>query len=95
MRTSKFVGKTFDNGWKCIAVYLAANYSHGTRHNAYRYELMRRTHDGLCDKIITVRGSTMTKIARGEKLVEDIANYKKSRGNSGTRISDDVLHRYN
>ena len=75
MRKSKFVGKEYQ-GWTVRNVYLAANYSGGTRHNAYRYTLGRNTSDGKCLKKIAVSGTTMTAISRGEVDVERLADRK-------------------
>lgn len=95
MRKSKFVGKVYDHNWKVIAIYLAANYSHSTKHNYYRYELSRRTSDNLCDKIITVSANTMTKIDRGILFVEDVANRKlRKQKFSKAKTTNNVLHRY-
>lgn len=75
MKKSKFVGKVYQN-WTVTKIYLAANYSGCTRHNAYRYMLERRTSDGKCIKKIAVSGNTMTKIDRGLIDVERIAKRK-------------------
>lgn len=75
MRNSKFVGQNYQ-GWTVTKIYLAANYSHGTKHNAYRYMLERVTSDEKCYKKIAVSGNTMTKIARGEVNVEALADRK-------------------
>lgn len=95
MRKSKYTGKTYDHNWKVIAVYLAANYSHSTRHNYYRYELARRTSDDACDKIITVSATTMLKIDRGQVSVEDVANRKFAKQSTNrAKTINNVLHRY-
>ena len=75
MRKSKFVGQTYQN-WTVTKIYLAANYSHGTRHNAYRYMLERITSDNKCFKKIAVSGNTMTRISRGLVDIEKLANSK-------------------
>ena len=77
-RSSKFVGKTYQN-WTVTKIYLAANYAGGTRHNAYRYMLERVTSDRKCFKKITVSGPTMTKISRGLVDIERLANRKGRR----------------
>jgi len=73
MKKSKYVNQIFDNNWVCTDIFLAANYGHGTKHNAYRYQLGRITSDGKCNKYITVSGSTMRKIARNELSAEAIS----------------------
>ena len=75
MRKSKFVGQTYQN-WTVTKIYLAANYSHGTRHNAYRYMLERITSDNKCFKKIAVSGNTMTRISRGLVDIEKLAARK-------------------
>ena len=79
MKKSKYVNQTFDNNWKCTAIYLAANYCKSTKHNAYRYQLERTTSDGKCEKIITVSGATMAKVAKGLTTVEAISVRKENR----------------
>lgn len=80
MRRSKFVGNIYQ-GWLCTKVYLAANYCHGTRHNAYRYMLERITSDNKCYKKITASGPTMRLIADGKINLEKFADKK---GNTKT-----------
>ena len=75
MKKSKFVGQTYQN-WTVTKIYLAANYSHGTRHNAYRYMLERITSDNKCFKKIAVSGNTMTRISRGLVDIEILAARK-------------------
>lgn len=75
MRKSKYVGQTYQN-WTVTKIYLAANYSHGTRHNAYRYMLERITSDKKCFKKIAVSGGTMTKIRKGLVNIERLAERK-------------------
>ena len=80
MKKSKFVGQTYQN-WTVTKIYLAANYSHGTRHNAYRYMLERITSDNKCFKKIAVSGNTMTRISRG---LVDIEKFAASKGHEHT-----------
>lgn len=75
MKKSKFVGQTYQN-WTVTKIYLAANYSSSTRHNAYRYMLERVTSDKKCLKKITVSGNTMTRISRGLVDIEKLAARK-------------------
>ena len=75
MKKSKFVGQTYQN-WTVTKIYLAANYSHGTKHNAYRYMLERITSDKKCFKKIAVSGNTMTRISRGLVNIEKLASRK-------------------
>lgn len=90
MKTSKYFGMKFDN-WECTAVYLAANYCGGTKHNAYRYQLSRLTSDKKCVKIITVSAPTLLKIVRGACSVDEVAANKfKMPGNLNT-----ILYKFN
>lgn len=75
MRKSKYLGMAFGN-WTCTAVYLAANYCGGTKHNAYRYQLSRMTSDKKCNKIITVSSPTLLKIVRGISTADEVAQNK-------------------
>ncbi len=79
MRKSKFVGKTFDNNWKCTGCNLAANYGHGTKHNKYWYAFQRETSDGKFDKWIRVESSNATLIWKGELSVEDLCKQRETR----------------
>ena len=80
MRKSKYKNQTFTGGWKCVECFIAANYYGGTAHNAYRYQMVRLTSDGKFDKIITVSGTTMAKVARGELELDSIATNKLKMG---------------
>lgn len=80
MRKSKFVGNIYQ-GWRVSKIYLAANYGHSTRHNAYRYTLERITSDAKCYKKITVCGTTMKRIHAGLTNIEKLA---KRKGNTKT-----------
>ena len=80
-RTSKYVGKTYDNGWKCTYCGIAtvapirAKYAH----RSYYYLLERQTSDGVCVKQIRVNANYMAYIARGQMLAEDFANRLKQK----------------
>lgn len=79
MKRSKYVGKEFttDQGtWVVNKIYLAANYCHGTKHNAYRYSLIRLTSDKKFLKKITVSGPTMKKISLGRVDLEKLSDRK-------------------
>lgn len=89
-KRSKYVGQTFAGGWRCTAIYLAANYSGGTKHNAYRYKLVRITSDGKCDKIMSVSGNTMTLIANGVKTAESVLEYKEK----STRQINEITYKF-
>ena len=93
MIQSKYLGKRYGKylEWEVIGVYLAANYEKSTKHNAYRYELARRTSDNKCDKIITVSGPTMKKIDLGRKIDEIVATKRMRNSN---KTVNNVLYRY-
>lgn len=73
-KTSKFVGKEFDNGWVCTGINVATRYGQTKRHTSYWYAFERRTSDGKCDKWIRVEASAATKIYKGVLKVEDVCN---------------------
>jgi hypothetical protein len=89
-KRSKYVGQTFAGGWRCTAIYLANNYGGGTKHNAYRYKLVRVTSDGKCDKIMSVSGSTMRQIAVGIKTAESVLDYKEK----STRQINEITYKF-
>lgn len=90
MKKSKYLGlKSGD--WTCTAIYLAANYCGGTKHNAYRYQLSRLTSDKKCTKIITVSGPTMLKITRGLCSVDEVVKNKLKAPSNLNR----VLYKFN
>lgn len=77
MRTSKYLGKVFDNGWKCTHVGIATvqgKNAKGAYHRGYYYLLERTTSDGKCEKQIRVNAAYMAKIGRGELLAEEVEN---------------------
>jgi len=78
MRKSKFVGKVFDNGWTCTGCNLAANYSHGTKHNRYWYAFERATGDSKFDKWIRVEATNATKIYKGLITVESLCEAREA-----------------
>lgn len=88
MKKSKFVGQTFGR-WTVEKCYLNANYSQSTKHNYYHYVLARMTSDGVCDKMITISATTMTKISKGLVDAEAVAKNKRSRN------KDNILYRFN
>ena len=89
MRRSKYLFKTFGN-WTCTKVYLAANYNSCTHHNAYRYQLSRKTSDNKCIKSITVSGPTMLKISRGLCTVEQVVTNKLK----STKTINSILYKF-
>ena len=90
MKRSKYKNQVFTGGWKCVECFIAANYYGGTKHNAYRYQMVRLTSDGKFDKIITVSGTTMAKVARGELNLNDIAENKLKSG----KPVNEVLYKF-
>lgn len=66
---SKYLGKTFDNGWKVIRASKTAD-----KHT--RFTLARPTSDGKAIKHITLRDNELTKISRGIRTVESYLDGK-------------------
>lgn len=66
---SKYLGKTFDNGWKVIRASKTAD-----KH--IRFTLARPTSDGKATKHITLRDNELTKISKGMRTVESYLDGK-------------------
>lgn len=74
-RPSKFVGKTFDNNWKCTGINIAhATLTHKNGGPTYWYAFERMTSDGKFDKWIRVEAHMATKIYKGLVSVESLAD---------------------
>lgn len=72
-RTSKFVGKEFDNGWVCTGINVAhCTLAHKNGGPTYWYAFERKTSDGKFDKWIRVEASEATKIYKSELTVEAV-----------------------
>lgn len=80
MIRSKYLGKTYDAGWKCTAVELAGRYGRRNKKkgNSYRFFLTRETSDGKCVKSLCVGHRTMAKIGRGKTTVEEVEARKNA-----------------
>lgn len=88
MRTSKYLNKTFDNGWKCTHVGIAnvsSKFYKGTKlptkypgHRNYYYIFERRTSDNKADKMIRLEAPTAAKVYRGEVKIEDLVSCRES-----------------
>lgn len=82
MRTSKYLNKEFDNGWKCIHVGIAniqgkkAKYA---GHRGYYYILERRTSDNKTDKMIRLNCNEAAQVYQGKVLVEQILDKRESK----------------
>lgn len=79
MRTSKYVGKEFDNGWVCTEIVLSN--VQGKRSKApgkrnYRYIFQRRTSDNQADKIIVLNSTDAANVYKGRLLVEELADVR-------------------
>ena len=78
MIKSKYLGRTYDNNWKVVAVELAGRYGkRGAKGNSYRFFLARETSDGKFDKTMCISHNTMVKIDRAELSVEQLETSKR------------------
>ena len=85
-RTSKYLGKTFDNGWICTHIGIATmvgkkyKYKSGNTkrpgHQNYYYIFERVTSDGKAEKMIRLTSYQAAQVYKGLLKVEDIANQK-------------------
>ena len=88
MRTSKYLNRTFDNGWKCTYVGTAVKtrvFKKGSRtpnsyphHQTYYYIFERQTSDHKADKLVRLSCTEAAKVYRGEITVEAIANARQA-----------------
>lgn len=67
---SKYLGKTFDSGWRVIRASKV-----DSTHT--RFTLARPTTDEKAYKYITLLGNELAKISRGERTVESYLSGKK------------------
>lgn len=89
MRKSKYLFKTFDNGWVCTHVGTAVKtrvYKKGSRihneyphHQTYYYIFERRTSDGQCEKLVRLNCNEAAAVYRGDITVESIADARQRR----------------
>ena len=90
MRTSKYLNRTFDNGWVCTHVGIASTvpaFYRGTKkrtkskgHQHYYYICERSTSDGKADKLVRLSDKEILRVARGLATVEGIAETRQSVG---------------
>lgn len=88
MRTSKYLNREFDNGWRCTHVGVAnvtPAFYRGTRkrtrgqgHQHYYYICERRTSDGKADKLVRLSANEIVAVARGYVTVESIAKTRQA-----------------
>lgn len=80
-RTSKYLGKEFDNSWVCTYVGIAKvqpkrkldhTLSKNPGRQSYYYIFERITSDGKAEKLIRVEKNTAAKIYSGQLKVEDL-----------------------
>ena len=82
MVRSKYLGITFDNGWKVTDAEISGRYGKNKhRKNTYQYVLTRLTSDGKCRKSLTVNHNMICRIARNEITVEQAECKKGNFGN--------------
>lgn len=85
-RTSKYLNKSFDNGWVCTYVGISRVQARKTRHGmfsknpghqSYYYIFERPTSDGKADKLIRLSANLAAKVYRGELTVESMAEARR------------------
>jgi len=81
MIRSKYLGKTYDEGWTVTAVELAGRYGarKKAKGNSYRFFLTRMTSDGKFVKSLCIGHNTMVRIERGITTVETVEANKKAK----------------
>lgn len=78
-KVSKYVGKTFDNGWVCTGINVAyCTLKHKNGGPRYWYAFERRTSDGKFDKWIRIEAKDATRIWRGELTVEAVCQAREA-----------------
>jgi hypothetical protein len=101
MRKSKYLNKTFDNGWVCTHVGVARKQSVFLRksrvlssrphHQTYYYIFERPTSDGKADKMIRLSASMAAQVWKGLVKVEDLLDKRESK-NANTFIRKISYH---
>jgi hypothetical protein len=101
MKKSKYLGQTFDNGWKCTHVGIAVKtrvFKKGTKirnsyphHQTYYYIFERRTSDNKADKMIRLSSSMAAKVWKGLVKVEDLLTIREKK-NTNTFIKKISYH---
>lgn len=85
-RTSKYLNKEFDNGWKCTYVGVAKvqpkrkldhTFSKNPGRQSYYYVFERITSDGKAEKLIRVEKNMAAKIYSGKVKVEDLVENRE------------------
>ena len=101
-RTSKYLGKTFDNNWVCTHVGVARVQAKKTKnnklskrpgHQSYYYVFERPTSDGKADKMIRLNFLEAAKVWRGLVKVEEILN--KREGKRASRFTNKISYHFN
>jgi len=86
-RTSKYLNKTFDNGWVCTYVGISRVQAKKTRNRSvskqpgrqtYYYIFERPTSDGKADKLIRLNAQQAARVYRGELSVESISKARQA-----------------
>lgn len=74
-RTSKYLGKEFDNGWVCTHVGIASvqgKRAKAVGHINYYYVFERMTSDNKAQKLIRLNSSQAAAVYQGKISVEDL-----------------------
>lgn len=95
MRQSKYVGKTFDFGWRCVSIGLANVQGKrakvpGKRNYFYIFE--RETRDNKCKKILILNSTEAAAVWKGTTTVEYIAE-KRQQCNE-TRVNKRINYHF-
>lgn len=103
MRKSKYLNKTFDNGWKCTHVGVARKqpvFLAGTRrmskrphHQTYYYIFERRTSDDNADKMVRLSAQEAARVYRGELEIESLADTRQE--TKQTQFKKKVSYNFN
>jgi len=89
MKKTKYLGKTFDNNWRCEHVGVARTqpvFYKGTKvrtlrpgHQTYYYLFIRRTSDGKFEKMVRLNAMQAAQVYKGAKTVEYYSTKKKNK----------------
>ncbi len=90
-RTSKYLNKEFDNGWRCVHVGIAKvqpkrkqdrSLSKNPGRQSYYYDLERPTSDGKATKHIRLNCKEAAKVYRGAVTVEELLDIREAKRES-------------
>jgi hypothetical protein len=101
-RTSKYVGKLFDNGWMCTHIGVARvqpkkkvkghGLSKRAGHQTYYYIMERRTSDDKADKMIRLSAQEAANVYRGAVKVETILEARE--GKQASKFTSKISYHF-